>query len=167
MIKAISGCQTGADIASVDAALVTGFETGGWMPRGCVNETGPHPEYQDKYGVKPIVGGADDPASQYRERTRMNVQDSEATIWLEWTKRLTSPGFFCTQNAAIDAGRPIAIIYRHWFNDGRGQICKRNLVALLRQFDAVNFAGSRESKATGIYQWVYGLLVEVFRELKS
>ena len=36
--KIISGCQTGADIAAIDAAIDNGFPYGGWVPKGRLNE---------------------------------------------------------------------------------------------------------------------------------
>ncbi|MBF0203726.1 MAG: hypothetical protein HQK67_05280, partial [Desulfamplus sp.] len=40
IIKIISGGQTGADIAGVDAAIECGLNYGGWLPKGRKCETG-------------------------------------------------------------------------------------------------------------------------------
>jgi hypothetical protein len=41
MLRVISGAQTGADRAALDAALECGIEIGGWVPKGRKAEDGP------------------------------------------------------------------------------------------------------------------------------
>ena len=41
--KIISGGQTGADIAGVDAAIFCNFPYGGWLPKGRKTENGAVP----------------------------------------------------------------------------------------------------------------------------
>ena len=69
--RIISGGQTGADRAALDAALACGFPHGGWCPRGRLAEDGPLPErYQ-------LVETED---SAYPVRTERNVCDSDGTV---------------------------------------------------------------------------------------
>jgi hypothetical protein len=72
--KIISGAQTGADRASLDAALALDFPIGGWVPRGRKAEDGVIP---DRYtGLEEIE------SESYEARTRMNVLYSDATLIL-------------------------------------------------------------------------------------
>ncbi|MDX9833982.1 MAG: putative molybdenum carrier protein, partial [Desulfobulbus sp.] len=41
MIRIISGGQTGADQAALDAAIALSLPHGGWLPRGRKTESGP------------------------------------------------------------------------------------------------------------------------------
>ena len=45
--KIISGGQTGADQAALDAAIKLGIPHGGWMPIGRMTEDGPLPDKYD------------------------------------------------------------------------------------------------------------------------
>ncbi|MDE0458618.1 MAG: putative molybdenum carrier protein [Chromatiales bacterium] len=70
--RLISGGQTGADRAALDAARELGIETGGWVPRGRRAEDGRVPE------CYPNMKETDsaDPAV----RTECNVRDSDGTV---------------------------------------------------------------------------------------
>ena len=67
--KVISGGQTGADRAALDAAVRAGFPIGGSCPAGRLAEDGP---INVAYPLTEINGG-------YIERTRRNVMDADAT----------------------------------------------------------------------------------------
>lgn len=70
----VSGGQTGVDRAALDAALATGTEVVGWVPRGRMAEDGP---IDSRYpGLRET--GSDDPAV----RTEWNVRDSDGTLLL-------------------------------------------------------------------------------------
>lgn len=69
-----SGGQTGVDRAALDAALGRGLSIGGWVPRGRLAEDGQVPSH---YGG---LREAESPA--YATRTRLNVQDTDATLVL-------------------------------------------------------------------------------------
>ena len=70
--RLISGGQTGADRAALDAARELGIETGGWVPRGRRAEDGRVPE---RYPNMKETDSAD-PAV----RTERNVRDSDGTV---------------------------------------------------------------------------------------
>lgn len=70
-LKIVSGAQTGVDRGALDAALAVGAACGGWCPEGRMAEDGVIPE---RYPVKEL------PDAGYRQRTRKNVQDSDATL---------------------------------------------------------------------------------------
>ena len=69
--KIISGGQTGADRAALDAAMRLGIPHGGWLPKGRLAEDGCLP---DHYQLEEM------PTDSYRERTRKNVQASDGTL---------------------------------------------------------------------------------------
>jgi hypothetical protein len=69
--KIISGGQTGVDRAALDAAMTHNTPVGGWCPEGRLAEDGVIPE---RYPLKELPGGG------YRQRTRQNVRDSDATL---------------------------------------------------------------------------------------
>ena len=73
MIKRIiSGAQTGADRVALDVAIHLGYEFGGWVPKGRLDENGVIP---DNY---PNLVEAED--EQPETRTEFNIRDSDATI---------------------------------------------------------------------------------------
>ena len=47
--KIVSGGQTGADIAGLDAAIAHNIPNGGWIPKGRLTEDGP---LSEKYQLK-------------------------------------------------------------------------------------------------------------------
>ena len=65
--KIISGGQTGADQAALDAAIKLGIPHGGWIPKGRPTENG---KLSDKYKLKEM------PTKSYTKRTEQNVIDS-------------------------------------------------------------------------------------------
>jgi Circularly permutated YpsA SLOG family len=169
MIKAISGGQTGADLAALDAALACGFQTGGCMPWGFSNEDGRHAQsWAKRYGFVMMANrpGPDDWKQNYRDRTESNVQKSDVTIWFEWSDNPKSPGYWCTLNACKKSNRGMIVFCKPYF-DVNPIIETDNLAYSVNSFETINFAGNRESKAPGIYDWVYGLLFDVFQELKA
>jgi hypothetical protein len=72
--KIISGGQTGADRAALDAARELGVTTGGWVPKGRRAEDGSIP---DRY-----LGLRETPGDDYETRTRWNVHEADATLIL-------------------------------------------------------------------------------------
>ena len=72
MIKRIiSGGQTGADRAALDAAINVGLPHGGWIPKGRLTEDGPLSEI---YHLQEM------PTKSYPKRTEQNVLDSDGTL---------------------------------------------------------------------------------------
>ena len=72
--KIISGGQTGADQAALDAAIKLGIPHGGWIPKGRLTENGPLPP--DKYNLIEM------PTDSYPERTKKNIRESDGTLIL-------------------------------------------------------------------------------------
>ena len=69
-MKVISGGQTGADRAALDAAIDRDYPIAGACPKGRLAEDGTIPE---RYPLTEITGG-------YRARTRKNVQTGDGTL---------------------------------------------------------------------------------------
>ena len=96
MIKRIiSGGQTGADRAALDAAIKLGVPHGGWIPRGRLAEDGPLPEI---YQLKEMS------TDRYPARTKQNVFDSDGTLIVSHGK-LTGGSAF-TKKMAMKHGKP-------------------------------------------------------------
>lgn len=78
--KIVSGGQTGVDRAALDVAIKLGISHGGWCPRGRVAEDGCIP---NRYHLQcPIGENEDTEGDIYTERTKLNIQDSDATLIL-------------------------------------------------------------------------------------
>ena len=69
--KIISGGQTGADIAAIDAAIDNDFPYGGWVPKGRRTEAGPLPL---TYAVREMD------TRGYPKRTEQNILDADGTV---------------------------------------------------------------------------------------
>ena len=95
LIKIISGGQTGADRAALDAALAKGVPHGGWLPKGRKTEDGPLPL---RYGMAEMASG------DYRKRTEQNVLEGDATLIVSHGP-LTG-GSLLTERLAKRHGRP-------------------------------------------------------------
>ena len=93
--KIISGGQTGADQAALDAAIKLGIPHGGWIPKGRLTENGPLP---DKYKLVEMPGTA------YVLRTEQNVIDSNGTLIISHGH--LSDGSDYTRKMAIKNHRP-------------------------------------------------------------
>ena len=68
--KIVSGGQTGVDRVALDAALSANFPCGGWVPGDRMAEDG---AISEKYPMTVLPKGG------YRQRTRLNVSDSDGT----------------------------------------------------------------------------------------
>ena len=69
--KIVSGGQTGADQAALDAAIEYGIPHGGWVPKGRRTEKGRLPH---RYHLKEAT------TIDYEQRTELNVIDSDSTV---------------------------------------------------------------------------------------
>ncbi len=69
--KIISGGQTGADQAALDAAIKWDIPHGGWIPKERRTEHGP---LSNRYQLKEM------PTDSYPARTEQNVIDSDGTL---------------------------------------------------------------------------------------
>ena len=156
--KIVSGGQTGVDRAGLAAAMSYSIETGGWTPCGRLAEDGVVPE--GFYTLREC------PTGGFRERTRMNVVDSDATLILVDTLPLTG-GTAYTADYAAKIGRPCKVAL---LSDADAVIQIRDWMLSLEdsvrlgQTDQIvlNVAGPRESGSPGIFERVRKTLLSVF-----
>lgn len=151
-IKIISGGQTGADRAALDVAMGLRLDYGGAIPKGrrTEDEALP-PEYEKMTELE---------SKSYAVRTKKNVMDSDATVIL--TMGHTGKGSALTIKLAQKHHKPLLHIdlaesldseamkiIKAWLEDVRPAV--------------LNVAGSRESKAQGIYARVYAVLRDALK----
>jgi hypothetical protein len=137
--RIVSGGQTGVDRAALDAALAAGVPCGGWCPRGRRAEDGPIPA---RYPLEE-TGGAG-----YRERTRLNVRDSDATLIL--TKGALDGGTLRTARAADRLGRPVLVLDLDRMDPDDAVAAAADWI-VANAVRALNVAGPRQSRCPGIY----------------
>ncbi len=95
MIKIISGGQTGADRAALDAARQRDLPHGGWLPKGRRTEDGP---LGQEYRLQEMD------SYRYEDRTGKNVVESDGTLIVSYGP-LTG-GSALTEALAVCYARP-------------------------------------------------------------
>jgi hypothetical protein len=146
--KVVSGGQTGVDRAALDWAIAQGIEHNGWCPAGRRAEDGVIPE---RYSLRQT------PSRDYRQRTKWNVRDSDATLIITPSPELTGGSLF-TQECARNLSRP----YLHvspctMWRERIRTFLETNSIRIL------NVAGPRGSSAKNIETFVHEVLDEVLR----
>lgn len=147
--KIISGGQTGADRAGLDAAMEAGIPVGGYCPKGRLAEDGTVP---DKYLMIELSKGG------YPARTERNVVESDGTLILNVGK--LSGGTKLTQDSTRKHGKPCLVV----------QLDKQPETAPVRQWveanniRILNIAGPRESKHPGLHDIAVTFLRCLFQE---
>ncbi|CAK8717162.1 MAG: hypothetical protein D3917_12265 [Candidatus Electrothrix sp. AX5] len=149
MKKIISGGQTGADRAALDAAIERGIPHGGWMPRGRATEDGP---LGQQYRLQELD------SYRYRDRTRKNVVESDGTLIVSYGP-LTS-GSALTEALAVRYDRPCLHLNMDYFslNDAvlaLEQWLEKNAI------ETLNVAGPRASSDERIYETVRELILGI------
>lgn len=147
--KIISGGQTGADQAALDAAIKLGIPYGGWIPKGNLTEDGP---LSDRYNLIEM------PTESYQERTKKNIRESDGTLILSHG-RLTG-GSDYTEKWALEYGKPIVHIDLSNVTpfDAAVQI---NDWLVDYDIKVMNVAGPRASKDSKIYQSTLDIIESV------
>lgn len=160
MPTVISGGQTGADRAALEAAVATGTPYGGWCPKGGWAEDLPQPP-----GVLALYPNLrETPSREPEQRTDWNVRDSSALLVLVRQGGLAvSEG---TRRAVRHAGaleRSVAIV------DVDDPEAARQVLAFLAPFagDPVCIAGPRESEAPGLEATARRVLESVLTEIAA
>jgi hypothetical protein len=97
--KIVSGGETGVDRAALDAALAANFPCGGWATWDRMAEDG---AIAERYRMVPLPKGG------YRQRTRLNVSDSDGTVIL-YNESLKG-GTRLTRNLCALLKRPYILI---------------------------------------------------------
>lgn len=76
----ISGGQTGADQAGLEAALLVGLKTGGIAPSRFITENGPNRLLQTRYKLTALVSSSGRIGQDLVKRTKLNVTNSDGTV---------------------------------------------------------------------------------------
>lgn len=147
--KIISGGQTGADQAGLDAALRLGVPHGGWIPRGRVTENGRLP---DKYKLKEMA------TSSYPERTEKNVTESDGTVIFSHGK-LTG-GSKLTWDLTVKRVKPCIHIDLKQTIEVQAAILLNEWI-VGEKIEVLNVAGARVSKDPAIYDKVFHIIESV------
>jgi hypothetical protein len=145
-IKIISGGQTGADQAALDAAITQGIPHGGWITRGRKTESGPLPP---KYHLHEMR------SARYRDRTEKNILASDGTLIFSFGP-LTG-GSALTEALTLRHGHPCLHLDLELINR------QQAITAIQKWLDrhrvrTLNVAGPRASGEPRIYRAVYELL---------
>lgn len=153
--RIVSGGQTGADRGALDFAIKHGYIHGGWAPHGRLAEDGVIPA---KYQLTEMAEGG------YRQRTRRNVVDSDATLIVNLGE--LDGGTLATQVFAEKSGKPCLVVQA---DPGISEGMVDSVIAWLRQHDVkiLNVAGPRESKRPGICRLTSEMLTAVDAVLQS
>jgi len=153
-ITIISGAQTGADRAALDAAIACGLDYGGAIPFGRLAEDGPIDlRYTELTELK---------SDDYAVRTRRNVLDADATLIL--CPGIPEGGTALTERIARTLGRPVLVVSID--NETSSTAIARIRAWLDALAPAIlNIAGPRESRYPGLYARVRGMLEELFQKL--
>ena len=150
--KIISGAQTGADRAGLDAGLALGLRVGGWIPKGRRTDEGP-------LSLEDMARDdlQEHRSSAYPPRTEQNVLESDGTVLFE---KMNSPGCALTIKLCIKHNKPYLCNF-HLLPPAIIQAFIRN-----HNIHALNVAGNRERTNPGIYRRTYDAIVEAFSEHK-
>lgn len=150
-LRVFSGGQTGVDRAALDVAIELGLPHGGWCPRGRRADDGPlHPRYR----LLETEGDG------YRQRTRRNVADSDATLVLN--EGPVTGGTALTVQFAVRLSKPHLVLQLDETEDWAGSVRQRFAAWLVEhRVGVLNVAGPGERKRPGIH----GRACEALRRL--
>ena len=145
--KIVSGGQTGADRAALDAAIALGLPHGGYCPKGRRAEDGSIP-------ARYIL--TETPGAHYLQRTEWNVRDSDGTVVFTIVKTATGGS-----RKTIEIARRLKKPCVHIARDAGGDAIQ-HLRDFIEAHDirVLNVAGSRESKEPGIETWAGEVLAQ-------
>ena len=177
----VSGGQTGADQAGICAAKFLNYNTGGRVPKGFLTELGSEPWLAE-------FGCSETASTSYRSRTWANVQWADSVViftpevltWETTAGKKKAIARRADLTSALEAGRFTTEMAFDAYDLTPGSRYTADLAKAhnrplcinpvqedqLRAFlyehgtKTLMVAGSRESKAEGIYRWVYDFLVE-------
>ncbi|MCF6186122.1 MAG: putative molybdenum carrier protein [Desulfobulbaceae bacterium] len=148
-MKIISGGQTGADQAALDAAIHLGLPYGGWLPRGRKTEAGPLPQ---TYRLKELH------SAKYRDRTQKNIKESDGTLIVSFGP--LSGGSALTEALAIRYDRPCLHLDLTLMDQPMAVTTIKKWLDEYR-IETLNVAGSRASGEPRLYRAVFELLTAV------
>lgn len=152
--KIISGGQTGADRAGLDAARAFGIKTDGYCPKNFMTEAGSDLSLKT-FGLKQTA------SSNPSIRTKLNAVHSDGTV------------IFCKSDTGkTNAGDGTIYTLKVLKDSGKPHIINPNAIDLtewivINKIKTLNVAGNRESKYPGVYKNSLNILKGVFKGLSS
>jgi hypothetical protein len=148
--RIVSGGQTGVDRAALDWACRHEVPHGGWCPNGRLAEDGP---------LAACYRLQETDSSGYRQRTKLNVLDSDAT--LIFNIGALDGGTLQTVRFCQVLSKPHRVVQ---FDEGPVDGTARSVREWLVEgrFSALNVAGPREAKRPGIYDLAMSVLDQCF-----
>ena len=149
--KLVTGGQTGVDRGALDAALAAGFSCGGWCPPGRPAEDGTIPA---RYPVAEMQGGS------YRERTKQNVIDSDATLVIYFGE--LHGGTEQTVLDCIEHEKPYKLIDAAEIAPGRAAELTAQFIAR-HGVSVLNVAGPRASHAPEAHRYAADTIARLLR----
>lgn len=152
-IRIVSGGQTGADRAALDAALSLGLPCGGWCPKGRLAEDGPIPA---RYPL------TETESAGYEDRTRRNVQDSDAAAIVSFGP--PRGGSQYTLQCCRELGRPLVVIDAAETPVAQA-IERLSKFVIEHQVQTLNVAGARASEQPDIYAYVFEFVRGIGRQV--
>jgi hypothetical protein len=154
--KIVSGGQTGVDRAALDAALGANFLCGGWVTWDRMAEDGVIP---DRYPLIALPNG------NYRQRTRLNVVDSNGTAIL--CKEILKGGTRLTRNLCALEKKPYLLIRAQEVADPTD--AAKAILKFVEDngIEVLNVAGPRASGWADGYCFAFNVISGVLRELAS
>jgi hypothetical protein len=143
--KIISGGQTGADRAALDAGMEAGFPVGGYCPAGRVAEDG---VIDSRYPLQELDGG-------YPERTRKNVRVSDGTV--VFYDAVLSGGTEQTVIFCNDEHKPCKLIDLSLVDPEDASII---ILQFISEYEirTMNIAGPRQSGSRSVYSYVRNVI---------
>ncbi|MDF1592013.1 MAG: putative molybdenum carrier protein [Desulfobacterales bacterium] len=150
--KIISGGQTGADRAALDAAIEIDIPHGGWVPKGRLAEDG---------AVPLLYHLSEMPTDSYAVRTEQNVVDSDGTLILSHGP--LSGGSALTQDLAEKHERFCLHIDLNRIPTFKAAAMIAAWIAL-HHIKTLNVAGPRASSDPDIYQKIKSILIAAFHK---
>jgi hypothetical protein len=147
--KIVSGGETGVDRGALDAAMAFDFACGGWCPGDRMAEDGVIPE---RYPLMPLPNGG------HRERTRLNVVDSDGTAILFYES--LSGGARLTRNLCALLNRPYVLVDARQLGEGEAATAVEKFVEV-HPIHILNVAGPRASKWKEGYAYTLAVIKQV------
>jgi hypothetical protein len=156
LTKIISGGQTGAEIAGIDAAIENGLPYGGWLPEGRRTENGP---LDSKYTNMMELEDAD-----YPDKTEQNVKDADGTAIFSHGK-LTGDASLAHGFARIH-NKPVLHLDMNELSET--EAIESSIEWIYRnKIEILNVTGSPESKDEYIYDDVHSTIKSIITTIKT
>ena len=179
--KVISGGQTGADQAALEAAEKVGLKTGGVAPQNFITSQGRQPDLGSRFGLKdtvPVNNSSYGLIQAYITRSMLNVDHSDATIAIrtkrskgtDQTIRYCHTGKWGHRGPGIKNYKPCLVISDLQIPFDSNHSSVKAIITFIREHKVtiLNIAGHRNDQSSGLSQFqdlVKELLIVSFQQL--